>query len=103
MGLQEWLALAKITMGKATMKNVYWAIFTEEDFFTKFWAVCKSWIDGNLPDGNGDVGNARAAKTITVATFRCFEGDITTDEILGLFYDIRNQKGSSKEKQGCGC
>lgn len=92
LGIHEWLGLAKITMGKATMKNVYLAIFIDDEFFSKFRAVCKSWVDGNLPDGNGEVGNARSAKSITVATFRCFEGDISTKEIAGISDDIKNHK-----------
>lgn len=82
---QEWLGLAKITMGKTLLKNLYWLLFVEDGFFAKFRAVCKSWLEGNLPDGNGDTGNPRSAKTITVGTFRCFEGDITADEISTIF------------------
>lgn len=80
-GLYEWLGIAKITMGKATMKNVYWLIFTEDEFFAKFRVVCKSGVDGNLPYGNGEVGNPRSTKTITVANFCCFEEDISPIEI----------------------
>lgn len=89
---QEWLGIAKLTMGKPSLKNLYWLLFVDDEFFAKFRAMCKGWVDGNLPDGNGDTGNPRAAKTITVGTFRCFEGDISVKEISKIFDDIKKHK-----------
>ncbi|CAM6082376.1 unnamed protein product [Calypogeia fissa] len=89
---QDWQVLAKIMMNKQTLKSLYWILFAEDELFNLWRTVCRLWIIGEIPDGSNEIGKPKPAKLITVAMFRCFEGELTEEEICSVLEGVRDKK-----------
>lgn len=76
------------TLNRASLKQIYWLILAEDNLFNLWKKVCQMWLDGIIPDGVGETGNKRPGKMITPAPFRCFEGDISPEEIMTVLKSL---------------
>lgn len=90
--------MAKATLDKKILSEVNWILYASE-YVHKFWRqMCDGWLAGELPDAQGDVtGVQKDAKTPTVANFGCFEGTLSSDEIMNIL--VKVDKGETLLKK----
>ncbi|CAM6093905.1 unnamed protein product [Calypogeia fissa] len=89
---QDYQVLAKITLNMKILKSLYWILFAEDALFSLWRNVCRLWLTGEIPDGANEMGKLKPAKLITVAMFRCFEGELTEVQISSILEAVKDKK-----------
>ena len=68
----------------------------DDDLHTLFQSVCKKWLNGGLMDGQ-EMRVERKEDTITANIFRCFEGDISRNNIYWILEQVSKEKALLKK------
>ena len=93
--MQKWENVALLTMAKKSIKELYWILNAEDDLHTLFQSVCKKWLNGGLMDGQ-EMRVERKDETINAQLFRCFEGDLSGEDILWILNQVLEEKALLK-------
>ena len=79
-------------MGRVAIKHFFWLLFSANETFEMWKQVCNSYVTGNIMDSRGEKGKQKKRDDITVTMFRCFEGDISQEEIVKIFRKILREE-----------